>query len=591
MKRTTMQKLYLVPLFLWIVIIPLIVKVKFFENPLSNYPWYNSDEYLADFFLYYRAIAIIVIGLLMLLFMGWTLIQSKENTMYRADGVKIFIPITMYLALAILSSLFSEYGYFCTHGMPDQFETIWCLIAYVISLFYFFVVVSRYDAVKSVVLFSFIGTAIVGSICMLQLFKIDIYRLIYAKDGYSFNFENGTVYGPFYNINYVGSYALLFIPLFVSIAIGYKDIKVKILSAIIAVMLLMSMIGAVSSTSEISALAILLFAVLFLLIKNAKKRKKLWIPTISILIVGISFCIVLFPKVVSYVQASDTEKTDLENIFTNDKDVELHYKGQKLFISMEQKGDSVFYYLFDQNEHQIELIPESTSEGYTYYNIADERFSEIILTPVLMQQDSQLYGVMITIDGKNWTFSNQLTDDGTYYYYNDIGKLVKLTRDTVSDDFEPLIHVSSLANGRGYIWNKTMTLLKDYIILGSGADTFTMVFPNGDFVDKYNNGYDNLILSKPHNLYLQIAVQTGLLSLICFLIFYGWYFVSSLRLYYKTKFDSILPVLGFAIMLGTLGYMIAGIANDSTVTVAPLYWALLGTGIGINQKVKNLPDD
>ncbi len=129
-------------------------------------------------------------------------------------------------------------------------------------------------------------------------------------------------------------------------------------------------------------------------------------------------------------------------------------------------------------------------------------------------------------------------------------------------------------------------MLKDYIFFGSGADTYALVYPNGDFVDKYNNGYDNMILTKPHNMYLQIAVQTGVLSLVCFLVFYLWYFISSLRIYFKQRLDSPLAAIGFAIMLGTLGYMGSGLANDSTITITPLYWAMMGAGIGINHRIK-----
>ena len=130
-------------------------------------------------------------------------------------------------------------------------------------------------------------------------------------------------------------------------------------------------------------------------------------------------------------------------------------------------------------------------------------------------------------------------------------------------------------------------LLKDYLFLGSGADTYALVYPNDDFVDKYNNGYDNLIITKPHNLYLQIAVQTGVLSLICFLVFYLWYFITGVRLYFRKRFDNLLTVTGFAILLGTFGYMISALANDSTITISPLYWALLGIGIGINHRVSS----
>lgn len=137
-------------------------------------------------------------------------------------------------------------------------------------------------------------------------------------------------------------------------------------------------------------------------------------------------------------------------------------------------------------------------------------------------------------------------------------------------------------SGRGFIWSRTIPLLKDNIILGSGPDTFLLNFPNDDYVAMYNSGYETEHMTKPHNMYLQIAVQTGILSLICFLTFYFWFFVSSIRLYAKAGKDKPLAMIGTGILCGTLGYMVVGIINDSMVVIAPLYWTLIATGLAIN---------
>lgn len=585
MKKTTEKNICMIPVALLVVIIPLIVKVKFFANPLVDYPWYSSESTLADFFLYYKSIFVTVTGVLMLALLIWRISgMRRKDTLINSD-TRIFIPIIIYLVLAVLSSLFSDYGYFCTHGMPDQFETVWNLIAYVIALFYCYYVIVYQDSEKSILALTFIGAALVGVICVLQYFKVDIYRLIYAGEGYTFTFEEGTVYGPFYNTNYVGYYSLLFVPLFAMLCICLKDLKIRIISGILTVVLLISLIGAQSSTAEIIMAGVFVFAVLFLLLKNAKTKKILWLPVAVILIAGVGGCILAAPKISAYMQASNTEKTDLENIFTRDDHVEIDYKGQKLYIQMIQNGEQLAFFLKDQNEADV-ACEYMFSDEYYYYAITDDRFDGMTLTPAIITEDPLVYGFMVQINDKRWTFTNQVTDDATYYYYTDLGKITKLTEETVSADFAPLVNLSSFASGRGYIWDKTIPLLKDYIFFGSGADTYALAYPNGDFVDKYNNGYDNMILTKPHNMYLQIAVQTGVLSLICFLVFYLWYFISSLRIYFKQRLDNPLVAAGFAIMLGTLGYMGSGLANDSTITITPLYWAMMGVGIGINHRIK-----
>lgn len=586
MKKSFEKYIFILPVALWFVVIPLIVKVKFYENPLSGYPWYSSESHLADFFLYYKSLFVTVTGALMLVLLIWQISKMRRKDALISSDTRIFLPVIVYLVLAVLSSLFSDYGYFCTHGMPDQFETIWNLTAYVVAVFYCYYIVVYQNLDKPILLMAFLGAALVSLICVLQFFKIDIYRIIYAGKGYTFTFQPGQVYGPFYNINYVGFYTLLFFPLFLMLCIFCKDLRVRVAAGILAVALFLSMIGAQSVSAWIAMAGIVVFSIFFFLLRHVKEKKLLWVP-VAVLTAGVlGICIIAAPKIGSYVQASDTEKTDLENIFTNENNVEIDYKGQKLYIQMIQNDEQFTFFLKDQNEADVSC-EYMLSDEYYYYTVTDDRFDGMTLTPAIITEDPLVYGFMVQINDKSWCFTNQMTDDATYYYYTDLGKTTKLTADTVSPDFAPLVHMSFLASGRGYIWNKTIAILKDDIFLGSGADTYALVYPNGDFVDKYNNGYDNLILTKPHNLYLQIAVQTGVLSLICFLAFYLWYFISSLRLYFRQRFDSLLTVTGFSIMIGTMGYMISGLANDSTVTISPLYWAMLGIGIGINHRIRS----
>lgn len=587
MKEQNQNKICLIPIALWFVIIPLIVKVKFFENPLTEYVWYSSESMLADFFLYHKSLMVTITGVLMLLFLAVMLHKMEDKETLVNKDSRVFLPIFIYLFLVVASSLFSEYGYFCTHGMPDQFETVWNLIAYIIAMVYCYYVIVYQDSDKSLLGMIFVGAAAVGLICVLQYFKVDIYRLIYAGDGYSFTFAEGSVYGPFYNINYVGYYTLLFVPIFVLLLICCKNWKLRAASAVLTIALLIALVGAKSITAEIALVIVAAFAIVFVLLKNVKAKKLLLIPLAAIVIGGIGVCIVAMPRVNAYLQASNTEKRNLENIFTEDAYVEIDYKGEILYVQMVENGGMLGFLLNDHDAQSVAFEYMDSNEGYYYYTITDPRFEGITLTPAIIQEDPVAYGFMIYIDDKSWCFTNQMTDDGTYYYYTDLGKLTKLTKENVSDDFAPLENVSYLASGRGYIWNKTIAILKDYLLLGSGADTYALVYPNDDFVDKYNNGYNNMILTKPHCLYLQVAVQSGVLSLICFLVFYVWYFFSSLRLYFRQKLTTPLNAMGFAVLLGTMGYMISGIANDSTITISPLYWGFMGIGIGINHRVRS----
>ena len=54
------------------------------------------------------------------------------------------------------------------------------------------------------------------------------------------------------------------------------------------------------------------------------------------------------------------------------------------------------------------------------------------------------------------------------------------------------------------------------------------------------------------------------------------------RLYALKKNYRAEQIYGIAIMLGVVGYLAAGIFNDSVVSVAPVFWILLGTGVALN---------
>ena len=96
--------------------------------------------------------------------------------------------------------------------------------------------------------------------------------------------------------------------------------------------------------------------------------------------------------------------------------------------------------------------------------------------------------------------------------------------------------------------------------------------------------YDTPIMTvdKPHNMYLQIAFSDGLIALIAFLITAILYIVDSFKLYaLKAKYTAS-EALGAATTLSILGYLAAGMFNDSNISVAPIFWIIFGVGFALN---------
>lgn len=145
----------------------------------------------------------------------------------------------------------------------------------------------------------------------------------------------------------------------------------------------------------------------------------------------------------------------------------------------------------------------------------------------------------------------------------------------------------NLGSNRGYIWSRSLPMLKDTILTGYGPDTYGLYFPQYDNVGKliaFNT--TRKIVDKPHNMYLQVGINTGVISLIALLTVFGVYSFSSIKLYWGGRFDNFYKKVGVGIFGAFLAYAIAGLFNDSVISVAPVFWILFGIGISVNMKLK-----
>jgi hypothetical protein len=143
-----------------------------------------------------------------------------------------------------------------------------------------------------------------------------------------------------------------------------------------------------------------------------------------------------------------------------------------------------------------------------------------------------------------------------------------------------------LATNRGYLWSRTIPLLKDSIFLGNGSDTFALCFPQQDYVAKlkyYANPY--MIADKPHNMYLQIAMNTGIVSLLSVLVIFLYYISTSIKIYLTNNIRTAYSTVSLGVFLGTSAYMVTALCNDSLISVAPVFWIMLGLGYAVNFKV------
>lgn len=579
---------WLLPIIAILGIIPAVIRTYKYNVSLVQYDYYQGPSQQTDFFLHCKMLCLNLTFVVMLFILIYMFFSVEIKPMW--DNT--LIPLAVYCGLCFLSALASVDKGESFSGGYDQFESVWILLGYGLIVYYTFSHLNTESAVRRTMHWVTAGVVWMACFGLLQAFKMDpmkntFFQNIICHDKTLIGqigvlFDPGRVYLSLYNPNYVGAYMALIVPVLIALLLNAK----KTLSKIGYGILILAMFVCLFASQSRAGIITLALSCLVMLLCMRKIFLKNWIiPTAAIVIAAAAFIIVnnmnngvLIERMKSMFSVTP-ETHPLESIIT-DEDVAITYNQNTIHFQTTQDGQGNTE--FSVTDDSGAPVPYTIDETTLASVITDQRFPFQFGT--LPASDS-LKGFFVTIDGKQWNFSNQMIPSDTSYYVKGYGSsFFKMREPEKGPKFlEEHYH---FANMRGYIWAKTLPLLKKYIFLGSGPDTFTIAFPNWDLVGQFNSGHEKEVITKPHCMYLQIAVQTGVLSLIAFLTFFGWYIISSFRLYWKHSYEGYLPRLGLAILASILGYLFLGLTNDSCIVTSPIFFALAGAGLGINYRLK-----
>lgn len=584
----TTNKLFLLPIVFIMSILPFIVYLANYNTTLTKFTWFSQTGAYNDFFLYYKQTFFIIVSVIIVILISIRAANDKNSL----KAPKVFIPLCAYAILSLLSSLCSKYSSYTYTGSFAQFESVFVLLGYCLTVYYIYLFVSTEEDFKFIFFCFMISIFIMGLIGFTQFIGHDIYatnafkRLITPSkywdqlSGISFAFDAKQVFLTLYNPNYAGVYASFLLPIIFIFILYTKNKKMLFLYIPAAVLMILCVIG---SRSAAGIIGIGISIIFFLIIYWRKFKKFRIIPILLIVAFVLSAFFynnlnhnVLVNKLNTQFKFAKTNP-NLTDIQTNKDNLVIKYKGNIMKIKFDVNSDKAFHLTITDNaDKPISYTNDPKNQGACI--IQDKRFPGFTVSPCMYNKTISFY---VQIDGKQWFFTNQVKDR-TYYYMNKYGRFDKI----VTAPSALFTGHENFATNRGYIWSRTIPLIKKYVIVGSGADTFISAFPQRDYVNLHNFGFSDEIITRPHCLYLQIAIQTGLLSLIAFLLFYILYFISSIRLYIKGKLDNYYAKIGAGIMVGTFSYMICGLSNDSCIAIAPVFWALMGLGIVANIKAK-----
>ncbi|MDF2651890.1 MAG: hypothetical protein K0Q73_7695 [Paenibacillus sp.] len=601
----------MIPVLFFTAVIIMITRMAPYQRPMEQFYWSLGDNKLNDFFSYYKMMAIVICAVLALVLLLYRIFIQA----FYVKRSFAYIPMAVYSAFVLLSYIFSDYKLFSLWGWNDRFEGTVTLLSYMIILFF---VINTINAEKNIKVLIYVLAAtstLLGLLGLTQAIGHDFFQTTLGKklitptwfwdqiDGLNFTFQNNEIYQTVYNINYVSFYLTLLIPLFGllfirSVMLGKDEpLYKKLIWGALFTLLIYNLIGSASS-GGLMGMAIAVVAAIIIL---NKRILEWWKPIcilliITVLVAGASYSRwmpelnnAIGGVIGNKMQSTETEsesslsdnggetlKHKLDYIITEGDNIILGYDGDTINIEtfFNDPGSVV---ITDSSGTTLTVSPvENTSA----FQLNDARFNWVKVQPV--KDENNNYYLVLTTDEQDWPFL--VTKDGPKFM-NGLGKLVDMKKETPSIGWKSN---PDFGSGRGFIWSRSLPMTKETLVLGHGADTYCIYFPHNDYVGKYNAGWDiNLIVDKPHNMYMGITIGTGGISLLALLVLWGFYLVQGIRIYWRQEYKSFTSYVGIGILLGICGFLAAGLVNDTSVSVMPMFYGLLGTGIVTNMILEN----
>lgn len=152
-----------------------------------------------------------------------------------------------------------------------------------------------------------------------------------------------------------------------------------------------------------------------------------------------------------------------------------------------------------------------------------------------------------------------------------------LIRDISSGMSKENTRFDSIITGRGYIWRKTVPVLKNTVLFGHGAGTFAFYFKQFDYAGLLNSqGEVDLMIDRPHSWYLQMAYSQGIFCMMAVVALIATVCVSGIKRFTSKKPELKKGAIDMAAVTAIIAFCIFEGITDGSVSVNPLLWVVLG---------------
>ena len=520
-----------------------------------------------------REIALLVIAVLALAWFIYERISLRPRRALPVTRITIamLVCLGLYLLLGLLSTLFSDYQMDGWIGNYTLYEGYLALLGYAIVFIAAWYWVDRKEVVRFVQSCLTVLGIVIGILALLENSGICYYNFALIQKIANLNGTvsyTGDAVLTFGNADYLGLYCATLLPVQVSsisLQESTKCILTKILSAVLLATALL--LTHVTNAILFGFGATILFLLIWMFHNNLHRALKLSVTGVTIVAIvggGVGFVCTrsgdtLLEKLEHTVVGADQEQTfQLLEIDIDGTAITLGNKDTALTILAEEgtlSADTLTFYCND-----IAVTPQ-VSDGTILFTE-----SELAHCQIEVQTEQMLIDL-----GYSTNLTMLWNTDS--WQVEGIGGTILDTVPQVCES-KTLQSMYTYLNGRVFVWLNTLAQLDDCIFIGHGPATTVYYLEQNDLPALLNIFSKYVLFNKPHNWYLQMIQDTGLLSMLAVVGMLGIFTVYGAKQSFGKKrgWNPWRTGLWF----GVLVYALSGIMNDSLIYHAPMFWFLFG---------------
>ena len=621
------EKIFVALSMVFFTVFPFIARIIVLKVTSDEQAYFvTQNGYISDIALYSKEIAIAAFAAIaVLFFIGERIFTDKPEPFDRKALSKLKIPlilIGLMTVFATFSMLLSSNIEVAFRGIHSEFEGWLALFSYVIVFIFGLYYMRKEDCTELFKHFIVVVSIITGVLCSIELFVKPILEFRFVQhlissekytelaESIESKYFTGQSALMFNNPGFLGGFAALILPIDIALAIETKKLWLRIVRIAAAALMCVALYGSASKASWVAVgfciFVITAIAVIKILCLKRRERSSDSIgriknngscfepntKTFAITTFTLAVCIISFLVTLALVKIKNGDtisyesgpaavsdklfKLDIATLTdgvlefrSGDKTLVCSVDRRKFFEHMEGPYSDVSFVdciIVSDGEKVIEGRKDSVYEnerlGMWLIGITpdDDRFDMITIAT-----ERQMTYFCFGYDGPA---QFAMTNTGfKSFAQNDILE-DSITQPAVTG----LEGIYSFATGRGYIWVQSLPVMAGSLLIGKGCGNFPFYFRQNEIVGLLNtHGSMKYVIDRPHNWYIQALVSNGLPYLLCMLALFALIVIKGIKRFVNNEAG----IFEIGLLTGIVAFMIAGLINDSCITVNPVFWLVL----------------